>query len=314
MIYAIELDRSEVGHVEPVCAELEKMGKQVVRIYSEEQVTGGRGFDGPIGIKQTDTVLCVGDRLQLMRFLVNHCPSSRIVQLHAGEQTSDSMDDSRWRWVISELATTCIAPTSEACWALHDAQLPWAMGGSPCLENAAERRSEALACPPLNGRDYVLFAHNGYRAIDDGEWVRALKATADAAARRGWWTYVVAPNKECCPEHVLTAEQNKLVQSTYSVGHAEFQRLIAGAIIMVGNSSAGLIEAPSLGTPTLNLGTRQNGRPRSASVVDVPIAKLDSMGEQFNEALEREFNRTPYALTEHPAVVCARIVARVSEC
>ncbi len=41
-----------------------------------------------------------------------------------------------------------------------------------------------------------------------------------------------------------------------------------GAVI--GNSSSGLIEAPSLGVPTVNIGDRQQGRCRAASVIDCP--------------------------------------------
>lgn len=41
---------------------------------------------------------------------------------------------------------------------------------------------------------------------------------------------------------------------------------------VVGNSSSGLIEAPALGIPTLNVGDRQKGRLRGNSVIDIPIA------------------------------------------
>jgi UDP-N-acetylglucosamine 2-epimerase (non-hydrolysing)/GDP/UDP-N,N'-diacetylbacillosamine 2-epimerase (hydrolysing) len=39
---------------------------------------------------------------------------------------------------------------------------------------------------------------------------------------------------------------------------------------VVGNSSSGLIEAPAVGTPTVNIGARQRGRPRAASVINCP--------------------------------------------
>jgi UDP-N-acetylglucosamine 2-epimerase (non-hydrolysing)/GDP/UDP-N,N'-diacetylbacillosamine 2-epimerase (hydrolysing) len=38
---------------------------------------------------------------------------------------------------------------------------------------------------------------------------------------------------------------------------------------MVGNSSSGLIEAPSFGLPVVNVGIRQQGRLRAANVIDV---------------------------------------------
>lgn len=51
-----------------------------------------------------------------------------------------------------------------------------------------------------------------------------------------------------------------------------FIAAMARADLMVGNSSAGIIEAASFGTPVLNVGPRQNLRERNANVVDVPSA------------------------------------------
>ena len=42
---------------------------------------------------------------------------------------------------------------------------------------------------------------------------------------------------------------------------------------MIGNSSAGIIEAASFNTPVINLGSRQNLRERSLNVVDVPLER-----------------------------------------
>ena len=39
---------------------------------------------------------------------------------------------------------------------------------------------------------------------------------------------------------------------------------------MLGNSSSGLIEAPALGLPAINVGDRQLGRLRGENVIDVP--------------------------------------------
>jgi GDP/UDP-N,N'-diacetylbacillosamine 2-epimerase (hydrolysing) len=41
---------------------------------------------------------------------------------------------------------------------------------------------------------------------------------------------------------------------------------------MIGNSSAGIIEAASFGTPVINIGRRQNLRERNANVLDVAVA------------------------------------------
>ena len=38
---------------------------------------------------------------------------------------------------------------------------------------------------------------------------------------------------------------------------------------MVGNSSSGIVEAPSFGLPVINIGSRQDGRERAENVIDV---------------------------------------------
>jgi UDP-N-acetylglucosamine 2-epimerase len=46
--------------------------------------------------------------------------------------------------------------------------------------------------------------------------------------------------------------------------------MMAESAAMVGNSSSGLIEAPSFALPVVNIGNRQRGRLRAANVIDCP--------------------------------------------
>lgn len=289
MIYAIMLDRSEVGHVLPVVEELRAMGNDVGVIGSEVN---------PPPIHRWDTVLCVGDRLQLLRFLVNHCPTARICQLHSGEVTTDATDDSRYRWAITGLATQPMT--------VEDV-------GAPCLEHAAERLLEAQRDPPLNRRDYVLFAMNAWVGATDTIINECLEATARAARDLGWWVYAVQPNCEAA-YRINRNEPNQIVQGVYGLEHDEFQRVIAGAHVMVGNSSAGIIEAPSLMTPTINIGPRQDGRPRSSSVLDVALADVRQMRQHIEKALTLRFDVRPYDIADHPARMAAEMVKEVAKC
>jgi len=54
-----------------------------------------------------------------------------------------------------------------------------------------------------------------------------------------------------------------------SLGERLYLSLLSHADVMVGNSSSGLIEAPSFGLPAVNIGARQRGRLRGANVIDV---------------------------------------------
>jgi UDP-N-acetylglucosamine 2-epimerase len=59
-----------------------------------------------------------------------------------------------------------------------------------------------------------------------------------------------------------------------TVGHQNYLSLLSGAKFVLGNSSSGLLEAPSFKVPTINVGKRQDGRPRAKSVIDVECEEI----------------------------------------
>ena len=67
-----------------------------------------------------------------------------------------------------------------------------------------------------------------------------------------------------------------------SLGQQGYYSAVACADAVIGNSSSGLYEAPSLGTATVNIGMRQQGRMKAASVIDCSwnIAEIRSAIQQ----------------------------------
>ncbi|MBX7059477.1 MAG: UDP-N-acetylglucosamine 2-epimerase (hydrolyzing) [Leptospirales bacterium] len=60
-----------------------------------------------------------------------------------------------------------------------------------------------------------------------------------------------------------------------SLGQLRYLSCMAVAGAVVGNSSSGLLEAPGLGTPTVNIGIRQAGRVRASSVIDCSLNEFE---------------------------------------
>lgn len=60
-----------------------------------------------------------------------------------------------------------------------------------------------------------------------------------------------------------------------SLPRERYLKLLSRASALVGNTSSGLVEAPSFGTPFVNVGDRQKGRERGSNVVDVGYGKLE---------------------------------------
>jgi UDP-N-acetylglucosamine 2-epimerase len=58
--------------------------------------------------------------------------------------------------------------------------------------------------------------------------------------------------------------------------------------VVIGNSSSGIVEAPALKVPTVNMGERQKGRLRSASVIDCQETR-GAIQDAIDKALDPDF-------------------------
>lgn len=75
-----------------------------------------------------------------------------------------------------------------------------------------------------------------------------------------------------------------------SLGMVRYLSAVKYAECVVGNSSSGIIEVPSLGIPTVDIGNRQLGRVRAASVLHCnPEQK--SIADSVSQALSPEFKK-----------------------
>ncbi|MGM9828000.1 MAG: UDP-N-acetylglucosamine 2-epimerase [Muribaculaceae bacterium] len=63
------------------------------------------------------------------------------------------------------------------------------------------------------------------------------------------------------------ASNPERVKAVKSLGMQRFLSAMSHAAVFVGNSSSGIVEAPSMGLPTVDIGNRQKGRQRAASVI-----------------------------------------------
>ena len=59
------------------------------------------------------------------------------------------------------------------------------------------------------------------------------------------------------------------IKALKSLPRREYLGLMKVASVLVGNSSSGMIDAPSFGLPVVNIGSRQDGRERGNNVINV---------------------------------------------
>ena len=75
-----------------------------------------------------------------------------------------------------------------------------------------------------------------------------------------------------------------------SLGQQKYLSCLAVVDAVVGNSSSGILEAPSFKTPTINIGNRQKGRVQAKSVINCDINEK-SISNAIEKGLSEEFNR-----------------------
>ncbi len=64
------------------------------------------------------------------------------------------------------------------------------------------------------------------------------------------------------------AEENNNIFAFTSLGLVRYLSALKYSLMVIGNSSSGLLEAPSFGVPTINIGDRQKGRLQASSVIN----------------------------------------------
>jgi len=95
---------------------------------------------------------------------------------------------------------------------------------------------------------------------------------------------------ELLDKHVGHWKEKRFVFT--SLGQLRYLSLLRHADVVIGNSSSGIIEAPSLGAQTVNIGSRQHGRTRAESIIDCESSHFQ-IASAINMALTRGRSPSP---------------------
>jgi UDP-N-acetylglucosamine 2-epimerase (non-hydrolysing)/GDP/UDP-N,N'-diacetylbacillosamine 2-epimerase (hydrolysing) len=118
-----------------------------------------------------------------------------------------------------------------------------------------------------------------------------MRGTLDAALECGRRTIVVYPCSDQGYHDIVRAIEERRAHAAISIHKnidaPHFWGLLANAAVMVGNSSAGLIETPYFRIPAVNLGERQIGRLHAENVIHAEFGKIN-VAAALHKALEDE--------------------------
>ena len=130
----------------------------------------------------------------------------------------------------------------------------------------------------LNRYNYLIAFHPETLSGNPVEWqfqqlLEAIKGQKDSFYI---FTNSNADTNGRIINHMMASfvEQNPNMSALFSsLGSLKFLSIMQMADAIVGNSSSGIIEAPSLKTATINIGCRQKGRIQAASIINCDSSK-----------------------------------------
>lgn len=134
---------------------------------------------------------------------------------------------------------------------------------------------------------------------DKDSFLSYSKQLVEAINESGKSFVVVYPNNDEGSDYILEAFEDlnsERVKVFPSLSFEKFIVMLKHSECLVGNSSAGIREAPCYGVPTVNIGDRQNKRFKHKSIIDVDYSKQsvlnainDCWGLSFSDSAVNEF-------------------------
>jgi UDP-hydrolysing UDP-N-acetyl-D-glucosamine 2-epimerase len=240
------------------------------------------GFGALLASRRPDLLLVLGDRYETLAAveaaLVARVP---VAHLCGGDVTEGAIDDAI-RHAITKMAHLHFVTNADA--ARRVAQLGEDPGrihtvGSPGLDRIAEiepmSREAFFTAVGLTPRARnLLVTFHPVTLADDTD--RQHQAMLDALTSLDEVGLIFTGSNADPGARAIDARTRAFVAARdnavffESLGSARYFSALRHVDAVVGNSSSGLYEAPSFEKPTVNIGERQTGRPRAASVIDCP--------------------------------------------
>lgn len=271
-----------------------------------DAVALGRGVSGFAEVFRSlapDWVVVLGDRIEA--FAAASAASVGgwgVAHIHGGDR-AEGIADEAMRHAITKLAHLHLAATSQSAERIRK------MGeqddrvhvtGSPAVDGLAEIPvMDDAAHASLGGPEVVVLLHPaGLVGGRDGEWARCISSAVHD--QRVLW---LSPNHDAGRDEIVSVMKDAAAQGVRTMDHLPrerfvglLKRLARDGGVLVGNSSAGLIEAAVLRCPAVDVGPRQGGRERPNNVVHIDDATPQAVVGACAgaRALERRIIAHPY--------------------
>jgi len=273
----------------PISARVEMLGGgDTPEAVAAATGRGVAGFGEAFARLRPDVVVVLGDRFEMLAAAVAALPFALpVAHIHGGEVSEGAMDN-QIRHAITKLAhlhfasaephARRIAAMGEEPWRIHTV-------GAPGLDRLATTEplpraglARELRLPEAGPWLLVTFHPVTLEYRDTAAHIDELLA---ALEKTDGFIVITYPNADTAGRLIIerieefAGRHPRRCRLAKSLGERLYLSLLRHADLMIGNSSSGLIEAPSFGLPVVNVGSRQRGRLRGANVIDVESSRED---------------------------------------
>lgn len=249
---------------------------------------GVSGFAAVFEQLNPDVVLVLGDRIEAFAAATAASIGGvYVAHIHGGDR-AEGVADEAMRHAITKLAHLHFPATARSRRRLIRLGEPPEKifnHGSPAVDGLRD-------IPAAEDGPQVIVMQHPVGDDDDTEY-RHMRDTLDATAE--FTRLVLTPNHDPGRDGIVRALRDADVDTADHLPRPRFVALLKSALLIVGNSSAGLIEAAVCKTPTVNVGPRQGGRETPRSVVSCGYGR-DEVADAIARArqLDRKTFRHPY--------------------
>jgi len=244
----------------------------------------GLGF-ALMGLVQTvervkpDVLLVVGDREEAMATaLVGAYCDIPVAHIAGGDRVVGNVDD-QVRHAVSRLAHIHYVTNSESGERLIKmGEQPFRVinVGTPGIDrfmsephlSIAEVNQQLGLNLPEHSPYLMLLQHVISSEAEQGYW--QMQQTLKAVQQLALPTVVIYPNSDAGGREMIRCIEDYAPQGFFvamkNIPRTPFVNLLRHTACLIGNSSAGIMEAPALHLPVINVGNRQQGRLHSSNV------------------------------------------------
>ncbi|KAB2928672.1 MAG: UDP-N-acetylglucosamine 2-epimerase (hydrolyzing) [Dechloromonas sp.] len=271
---------------------------------SKSVALGIAGFADTLDRLRPDLLLVLGDRFEIFAAVqAAMFASIPIAHIHGGELTEGAVDDAI-RHAISKMAHLhFVAAEPYRRRVIQLGEQPECVFNVGALGVEAIRRSSLLSRDELSrsiGFDlappYLLVTYHPETLGSLAPETAAKELLNALDAFPGHRIVFTGVNADAGGQSIdglirgYVARNQGRAALWQSLGQQRYLSAVSHAEAVVGNSSSGLIEVPALAVPTVNIGTRQGGRVRASTVIDVMDSRSAIIGG-IHRALSAEFRQ-----------------------